>query len=249
MTMKRIIALLVAFTLMFCLSASAFASGYNYDAMSGSDVLRNGNVGSNVTKLQKALIDWGYLPAGSADGAFGDKTEAAVKEFQRKNGFAGEIGSAGVATMFTQAALFSNDIYGANSPHRLVNEATGEYAIYDSSLKYSTSLDATFTFVNKDPKKSVEAICVYSWLADSNNNLIKINGYSYWMHWYYDWSLGPGQSKVISFSLDPSSKELNNACSLRFIVGEIAYKSGEVYTTFNASKDPYRSGNYIAGEW
>ncbi len=248
MKMKRVIAFLMALTLVFCMSVSAFASGYNYDGLSGY-VLKNGYTGNNVRNLQKALIDWGYLPAGSADGAFGDKTEAAVKEFQRKNGFAGEIGYAGVGTMFTQAALFSNDIYGANSPYKLTNNASGEYGVRNCSLKYSTSLDAKFTFVNKDPSKTVEAICVYWWMADSNNNLVDIKGYDYWMSWTYDLSVGPGQTKDISYSLDPTSRELNKACTLRFIVGEIAYKSGEVYITYNASKDPYRNANYIVGEW
>ncbi len=86
-------------------------------------------------------------------------------------------------------------------------------------------------------------------MADSNNNLVNIKGTDYWMSWNYDISVGPGQTKDVSYSLDPTSRELNKACTLRFIVGEIAYKSGEVYITYNASKDPYRNANYIVGEW
>ncbi len=247
--MKRIISILLALTMMFSMTASALATGFDYSALKGTYVLKNGDSGSRVKRLQQALIDWGYLPKGSADGAYGDRTEAAVKEFQRKNGFAGEVGYAGVATMFTQAALFGYDAYGANSSYRLSNNATGDYTIYSCNLKYSTFLDASFNFVNEDSNKTVEAICVYWWMADKNNNLVKIDGYNYWMSWRYGWSLGPGQSKVVTSSIDPKSSELNKACSLRFIIGEIAYTTGEVCVLFNASKEPYRNANYICGTW
>lgn len=44
--------------------------------------LRKGSSGPNVTKLQKQLIELGFL-SGTADGKFGAKTEAAVKKFQK----------------------------------------------------------------------------------------------------------------------------------------------------------------------
>ena len=247
--MKRFVAMLAVLTIILSMMSGAYATGFNYSALKGSDILRNGVSGSDVKRLQQALIDWGYLPKGSADGAYGDKTEAAVKEFQRKNGFAGVVGYAGVATIYTQAALYGYDAYDAYSPYRLTNSASGDYGVRDCNLKYSTSLDASFSFINRDPSKTVEAICVYWWMADSNNNLVKIDGYHYWMSRRYDWSLGPGQSKTVSCSFDPTSKELNKACSLRFIVGEIVYTTGEVYITFNASKEPYRNANYIVGTW
>jgi peptidoglycan hydrolase-like protein with peptidoglycan-binding domain len=43
--------------------------------------------GSEVEFLQTRLLELGYdLPTGGADGWFGSETEAAVKEFQRRNG-------------------------------------------------------------------------------------------------------------------------------------------------------------------
>ncbi len=48
-------------------------------------VLEVGSSGSNVTKVQKRLIQYGYLD-GEADGRFGEKTQAAVRLFQRRNG-------------------------------------------------------------------------------------------------------------------------------------------------------------------
>lgn len=51
----------------------------------GSSALRNGDEGSKVKAVQQRLKTLGYL-TGSADGVFGDATEAAVKAFQRANG-------------------------------------------------------------------------------------------------------------------------------------------------------------------
>lgn len=56
--------------------------------------------GNNVKKLQNALIELGYLPEGSADGAYGYQTYNAVKAFQRANGLSAD-GVAGPATLTT----------------------------------------------------------------------------------------------------------------------------------------------------
>ena len=52
-----------------------------------STTLQNGDQGDEVARLQQALIDLGYL-SGTADGKFGNKTENALRTFQRKNGLA-----------------------------------------------------------------------------------------------------------------------------------------------------------------
>ncbi len=63
-------------------------------------VLEVGSSGSDVTAVQKRLIQWGYL-TGSADGKYGAKTRDAVKAFQRKNGLTadGRVGPATAAAM------------------------------------------------------------------------------------------------------------------------------------------------------
>ena len=48
-------------------------------------VLEVGSKGSDVEKVQKRLIQYGYL-SGSADGRYGDATRKAVRLFQQKNG-------------------------------------------------------------------------------------------------------------------------------------------------------------------
>ena len=53
-----------------------------------------GDIGSEVTKLQK-FLKWAGYDCGIADGDFGGKTETAVKNFQYHNGVTvdGEFGA------------------------------------------------------------------------------------------------------------------------------------------------------------
>lgn len=63
-------------------------------------VLEVGSSGANVTKVQKKLIQFGYLD-GEADGRYGEKTRDAVKWFQRRNGLSvdGRVGPATAAAL------------------------------------------------------------------------------------------------------------------------------------------------------
>ena len=64
---------------------------------SSSTTLQNGSTGAEVKKMQQRLKELGYLK-GSADGDFGDATEAAVRAFQAQNGLTVD-GKAGPATL------------------------------------------------------------------------------------------------------------------------------------------------------
>ncbi len=245
--MKKLISFLLIFTLLLIPTTTAFAE-YAYSELPGSDILRNGSKGTQVKKLQNALIDLGYL-TGKADGVYGSKTEAAVKEFQRKNGFAGEVGYAGVATMFTQAALYNCDALQAKSPYMYKNTVSGNYAVRSPSLRYTTTLDCSFTFVNGENER-VNAICIYYWLADSKGNFVTMNGYNYWMQWYTGLDLKKDDTLVCKVSLDATSKELAKASEVQFIVGEIAYRNDNFYITFDASQNgPYYPRHYTMGKW
>lgn len=64
-------------------------------------VLKNGDDGDEVARLQQRLIDLGYLDA-KATGKFRSATEGAVKNFQKQNG----LDVTGVADLDTQQRLF-----------------------------------------------------------------------------------------------------------------------------------------------
>ena len=63
-------------------------------------MLKTGSSGDEVKKLQKRLAASGF-DAGTADGVFGPKTEAALKAFQESAGIAAD----GIAGPATNAAL------------------------------------------------------------------------------------------------------------------------------------------------
>ncbi|AFY47023.1 phage-related lysozyme (muraminidase) [Nostoc sp. PCC 7524] len=65
-----------------------------------TESLRKGSKGSEVTQLQELLIQL-KLDPGPIDGDFGDKTEAAVKQFQKQQG----LNSNGIVEIDTQNAL------------------------------------------------------------------------------------------------------------------------------------------------
>ena len=50
----------------------------------GATVLEVGSNGSDVTKVQKRLIQYGYM-TGSADGKYGEKTRASARRRRRRS--------------------------------------------------------------------------------------------------------------------------------------------------------------------
>lgn len=80
-----------------------------------------GSSGSDVKRLQKRLIELGWM-SGSADGDYGGATEAAVKAFQKKSG----IWNDGIAGPDTQTKLYSSGAVSASSPVSSIGESLKE---------------------------------------------------------------------------------------------------------------------------
>ena len=110
MRAKRALALLLAVAALMCAVAPAALA-----------VLEVGSKGSDVTAVQKKLIQWGYL-TGSADGKYGEKTRAAVLAFQRKNGLAAD-GRVGPATAAAMGVTLSGGSGGAVAASALIISA------------------------------------------------------------------------------------------------------------------------------
>ena len=81
--------------------------------------LRLNDRGSEVKAMQKRLKELGYL-TGSADGVFGEKTEEAVKAFQKRNGLTAD----GVAGPATLKALESSSAKAAESSSTSASDDT-----------------------------------------------------------------------------------------------------------------------------
>ena len=80
-------------------TASSFVSTFCGDAPGETEIIRPESTGDRVVQLQTALIALGYPIA--ADGTYGQRTEAAVRDFQSRQGL--EVD--GIAGPQTQAAL------------------------------------------------------------------------------------------------------------------------------------------------
>lgn len=79
----------------------AFTIAFMFVSVSAdAAVLEVGSKGSDVTKVQKKLIQFGYM-TGSADGRYGEKTREAVEWFQRRNGLTvdGKVGAKTAAAL------------------------------------------------------------------------------------------------------------------------------------------------------
>lgn len=76
-------------------------------ASSFGRTLENGSYGwDDVYPLQKRLIELGYLDEGQADAEYGNRTEAAVKAFQKANG----LEATGIADETTQEKMYERTV-------------------------------------------------------------------------------------------------------------------------------------------
>lgn len=85
---------------------------FNTENIMEETLSRYGSSGSEVTKIQTKLKNWGYYK-GSVDGVYGSKTVSAVKSFQRKNGLTAD-GIAGPSTLAAMGISSSSNT-GTNS--------------------------------------------------------------------------------------------------------------------------------------
>ena len=75
--------------------------------------LLSGSVGSEVKKVQQALIDAGYnVGKTGADGVFGKNTLEAVKQYQKDNGLTVD----GIVGKITSGSLFGSDTKKETKP-------------------------------------------------------------------------------------------------------------------------------------
>ena len=102
--------------------------------------LYNGSKGEEVRELQQALIDLGYL-SGTADGVFGNKTENAVRKFQKNNKLTVD-GLAGTATreaILSKAQAKKTHVNQTSSPAPTPVPAAPETGLSSSSGSQETS--------------------------------------------------------------------------------------------------------------
>jgi len=110
--LKKLICLFLALMLTCLVPLTALAA----------TVLEVGSRGNDVTKVQKKLIQYGYM-TGSADGRFGEKTRDAVLWFQRRNGLTadGRVGADTAAALGVTLSGKSASVAASSSPASIVS--------------------------------------------------------------------------------------------------------------------------------
>ena len=104
--------------------------------------LSYGSSGSEVKKLQESLINAGYdLGSAGADGIYGEKTQAAVKQYQQANGLAVD----GIAGNNTLGKLYGTASTGSTQ-QQTTQQATSPTSTAPDYSKYSydASSDAAY---------------------------------------------------------------------------------------------------------
>lgn len=110
--MKRLLSLMLVLLLTALIPLQAMAA-----------VLEVGSRGDDVAKVQRRLIQYGYM-SGNADGRYGEKTRDAVKLFQQRNGLEadGKVGPATAAALgVTLSGKSSSNAKAASSSANIVS--------------------------------------------------------------------------------------------------------------------------------
>ena len=170
-------------------------------AGAGASTLQKGSKGDDVAAVQRQLIDMGFL-TGEADGIFGSQTAAAVKAFQKYEGYkqTGKLSDAQRAelqTLWNIATDTSYISYGGGS-----EDLRG---VYDDTCALHQEEGGPLTF----------SYCWRHYKAEANLNLLRLgpmpaqlemmlagNACRYWEQWilqmYDEWEgrLSKSQKKI-----------------------------------------------------
>ena len=127
-------------------SSSSSASSSSSSSVSGSAILRYGTRSDEVLKLQQNLTKLG-LYTGTISGHYGSITEAAVMNFQRKNGLSAD-GIAGAKTLAKIEEKVNGSSSSSSSGSSSSSSSSSSNAAANSSnglLKYGVRSDAVRT--------------------------------------------------------------------------------------------------------
>lgn len=220
--------------------------------LNASDAVANGMMigesGDTVKRVQELLARYGYMSSSNCTGYFGEVTEAAVKDFQRKNGLLVD-GNVGMKTMAKltggDAVKASGESTGGSGGTSSSSSNKGSSTSSSSGSSSSSNVgSASVSALLKVAKSKVGKPYVY---GAKGPNAFDCSGYVYWClnqigikQSYitsYGWRTVGKYQKVTSFS----SIKAGDIVVVKGHVG-IAAGNGMVYDASSSSgKIVYRS--------
>lgn len=122
-------------------------------------VMKRGDLGKEVRKLQHRLIDLGYLRTG-VDGDYGNQTTAAVMQFQEDNGFeqTGDLTKNQYEMLFPEEAEAADDEDAAAPEEEALAESTDESLPEETDADPEASVDDAINETAEDLKPDASAI-------------------------------------------------------------------------------------------
>ena len=218
-----------------------------------------GETGDTVKRVQELLSRYGYMSSSNCTGYFGEITEAAVKEFQRKNGLTadGNVGMRTMAKLTDGNAVKANGSSSGSSNSSSSSSSNSSSSSGSSGNKGSgttsssstvTTGSASVSALLKVAKSKLGAPYVY---GAKGPNAFDCSGYVYWClnqvgikqsyTTSYGWRTIGKYQKITSFS----SIKAGDIVVVKGHVG-IAAGNGMVYDASSGSgKIVYRS----LGDW
>lgn len=187
--------------------------------------LQRGDSGTQVRKLQEALVNLGYLD-GNVDGKYGPKTEAAVADFQNNNQI---YGSTGVATTMTQAILYHEDVYSVHQTNPAGYTNPGNHLTWNAETwKDGDGSPYINLWLSNDGDVPITAYILGYYTETASGKRV------YGDHWYWYWDC---QELLYDWSYETHLpiRHLPDAGKVDKVyvcVEEIYYADGRVYSSY-----------------
>lgn len=133
---------------------------------SAPTILKKGDSGEEVEKLQERLIELGYVcGTGKVDGVYGNGTYESVRDFQRMNGLSVD----GVAGPATLAILYSTNPKEYEVTEPTLPVITGANNIIDYTVNVILAGEGNYTAIN--PKDPI-SIGILQWYQERAHDLL-----------------------------------------------------------------------------
>jgi hypothetical protein len=210
----------------FALSSLGSAENiYTFRPDSASEIqyteLKEGDQGDEVIRMQRALINLGFL-SGSADGVFGKQTAQAVYDFKEANGIAVLV-KPYVATNAMLARLYGGKATAFPDPAFALRIDSGEWNFLSGDM-----LAMRVSVKNIAKRKTVEAFELYLYATDAWGYLVYGNDMVYYATTTTE--VAPGMTAYSDYMTVPNASSISNV-----YVGiyEIVYEDGTVETASN----------------